>query len=176
VGKRFTAISVALATLPLAVLTATTSPAIAEPGPNCGAYPAGLAYQIRVSRTPGGKVGRNSPVTLFARVLRNGEICSQRNVRFYTHGPSPAEFKVENGRRLPIYHLSGSDTTDSTGLARLTVTSINDFRFFASYNMTSAENGGSIAVSNARGARSSGVDLVQCSPRTVTRTYVACAG
>ncbi len=152
--RRFVALSTALATLPLAVVTGTASPAVAAPGANCGDYPAGLAYQIRVS--PAGRtVDPGSKVVLSARVLRNGEVCSGREVRFYTHGPR--EFKIVNGRRLPAYHLSGTDVTDGTGLASITVTSINDFRFFGSYN---ADNSINNATSGPSGARTSGINLV----------------
>jgi hypothetical protein len=154
VRKRFTAITVALATLPMAAVMSTNSAAIAAPGAHCGEYPPGLAYAMRISRTPGQpEVPPGTQISLYARLLRNGEVCSGRTVFFYAHGPR--EFS-STGR--PLYHRSATAVTSGQGLAHAVVTARNDFRWFACYNCNPSAAG---ATSGPSGARTSGRDLVQ---------------
>jgi len=140
VRKRFTAISVALATLPMAVITATASPAIAESGSNCGAYPAGqttFLFQrsfvaesatIRDGKPAenSAKVNKGQQIKLIARLQRGGDKCFPKGVAFYL-----------KGRGASTYHFTGSAVTNFNGDAILTKTVNNgDFRWYAKFNAT----------------------------------------
>lgn len=132
---RLLALTAALA--PLAALSiATGAPASATPGPNCGDYPAGQAYGIRATTNHVAQavtqVPKGHTVLFTARVFRGGENCSGRTVGFYVHGPR--EFVTIDGQRIPAYHLSGSAVTDGDGIAVLSKTVINSFRWYAAYN------------------------------------------
>jgi hypothetical protein len=135
------------ATAPLLALSvATGSPATAQPGANCGAYPPGHAYGIRATTNHGPArtvtAKRGNSVLLTARVFRNGENCSGRSVKFFVHGPN--EF---NGDGSPRYHLTGSAVTDANGIAVLSRRVINSFRWYASYD---SDNG--TGTTTTRGA------------------------
>jgi hypothetical protein len=131
----------------MAAVMLTGSPASAEPGPNCGSYPPGNAYGLRanVAGTVGVRVTRvakGHTVVLTARVFRNGEVCSGRKVGFWIHGPR--EFYPDG---TPKYHLTGSAITDGRGIASISRTVINSFRWYAEYV---SDNG--TGVVNRRGA------------------------
>ena len=131
----------------LATVMIGPAPAIAEPGPNCGSYPPGNAYGLRanVGGTVGVRVTRvptGESVTLTARVFRNGETCSGRKVGFWIHGPR--EFYPDG---TPKYHLSGTATTNADGIASITRTVSNSFRWYADYV---SDNG--TGVASSRGA------------------------
>lgn len=132
-----------------AALVAAAPPAAAQEStnptgrPSCSAYPArDGAYGMRVSPafTPSRpfKVNRGARVTLAARVFRNGQPCPDRPIGFYARGP----FFIRNGQKVvPPYHLTGKDVSNGLGLAYTTVTAINDFRFFANYNVNAVTVG-----------------------------------
>lgn len=146
VRTRLLALTAAIA--PLAALGIVgAAPASAQPGSNCGSYPPGQAYGMRanVSGTIATRVTQRrigDSVALSARVFRGGENCSGRSVRFYVHGPR--EFNSDGSSR---YHLTGTSTTDANGIAIVTRTVINSFRWYAEY---SSDNGTGVATS--RGA------------------------
>ncbi|MBK5306425.1 MAG: hypothetical protein JJD92_07035 [Frankiaceae bacterium] len=124
-----------------AVMVGGASPATAQPGANCGAYPPGNAYGIRAN-TNGitarvVQVRTGSTVRFTARVFRNGENCSGRRVVFFVHGPR--EFNADGSS---AYHASASAITDNTGLAVVIKTVSNSFRWYAGY---SSDNGTGIA-------------------------------
>ncbi|GAC1611908.1 MAG: hypothetical protein NVS3B26_29460 [Mycobacteriales bacterium] len=137
------ALTVAAAPL-LAVTVGLGAPALAA-GSDCGAYPPGSAYGLRASTNHVADryvtVRRGASVMLTARVFRNGVNCSGRRVDFFVHGPG----EFSNGQAA--YHYSGSATTDSNGIAVLTKTVVNDFRWYAGYT---SDNG--TGVVNTRGA------------------------
>lgn len=131
----------------MAAVMLTGSPASAEPGANCGSYPPGNAYGLRanVAGTVGVRVTRvrtGGAVTLTARVFRNGEVCSGRKVGFWIHGPR--EFYPDGTAK---YHLTGTAVTDGNGIASITRTVSNSFRWYAEY---SSDNG--TGVASSRGA------------------------
>lgn len=141
-NKRMTALFATVATLPLVAVTLIgAAPASAQPGANCGAYPPGNAYGIRAS-TNGvplavTRVRRGNTVLFTARVFRNGENCSGRSVVFFAHGPR--EFNADGSA---AYHVSARATTDADGLAVVTKTVTNSFRWYAAYQ---SDNGTGIA-------------------------------
>jgi hypothetical protein len=120
--------------------------ASAAPGANCGAYPPGQMYGMRVSannsKERAVRVPIGQTVSLAARVYRGGENCSGRRVALFVHGPG--EF-ASNGEAA--YHLSGYATTDAFGLARIDKTVINSFRWYFGYT---SDNG--TGVIDTRGA------------------------
>ena len=123
-NKRMIALLTTAASLPLAAAAAlgTAAPASANPGSNCGAYPPGQAYGMRVS--PGyAKVHHGAVVSLSARVFRGGENCSGRAVGFYRRYAGQSQF-----------HLDYRTVTDSDGLSSVAVTAVRDFRFYGNYN------------------------------------------
>jgi hypothetical protein len=128
-----------------ALSVGTGAPAMAAPGPNCGAYPPGHAYAIDTSSNFGSgrvvTVRRGAGILLFATISRNGENCSGRLVRFFVHGSR--EFR--NG--VPAYHLSATATTDSDGLAIVAKRATASFRWYAGYQ---SDNG--TGVASSRGA------------------------
>lgn len=143
---RLLGLTAALAPL-MALSIATGAPASAAPGANCGSYPPGNAYGLRanIAGTVGVRVTRvkkGNTVTMTARVFRNGEVCSGRKVGFWIHGPR--EFYSDGS---PKYHLTGTATTDGNGIASLSRTVINSFRWYADYV---SDNG--TGVVNTRGA------------------------
>ena len=163
-SKRLVPGVAALAALSLAALTTGAPSASAASGPNCGSYPAGQFYTMRTSQVPltsissvGTKltvIKHGASVTLGVRLLRNGEQCSGKTVRFYAHGRYDFD---ANGN--PTYHLSRTLVTDSTGLIHTTYTNRqSDFRWFGDFRINPTINH---AVSNASGAKSTGQDLVQ---------------
>lgn len=145
-NKRLTAVALAVASLPLTVVTtvATAGPATAAPGSNCGAYPPGQAYGIR--RNPNyALVNRGAVVSLSARVFRGGENCSERRVGFYQRNRGASQFALPEANKTTT--LNGGT---ATGLAIVKVRANDDFRWFANYNSSAS----------VIGARSSGA-LVQ---------------
>jgi hypothetical protein len=103
-------------------------------------------------------VPKGNSLTLSARLFRNGKPCPKERVYFYFHGPT--DFKMINGKRTATYHYSQSPKlTDGDGIARATVTVINDFRWFVNYNLpvTYPVTG----VQSTQGARTDGQSLVQ---------------
>jgi len=99
-------------------------------------------------------IKHGASVTLGVRLLRGGQWCSGKTVRFYAHGRTDFD---ANGN--PTYHLSRTLVTDSTGLIHTTYTNRqSDFRWFGDFNINPLVNH---AVSNASGAKSTGQDLVQ---------------
>lgn len=139
-NKRVTALLTTLASLPLVAVTAigTATPASAAPGANCGAYPPGQAYGMRIN--PGyAKVHPGTIVRLSARVYRGGENCSGRAVGFYRRYAGQV-----------LFHLDFRTLTNADGLSEVRTAAVRDFRFFGNYNSSS----------NTIGARSPG-GLVQ---------------
>jgi hypothetical protein len=178
VRKRFTAISVALATLPVAVMTAvaTAPPAGAVPGPNCGAYPSGQSFGMAVSQSAQ-QIRRGGSVTLHVALTRGGEACTGKSVNIYVHGPSDwsrwsdcrgsVTGRCSNNQFL--HHFSASAITDGNGVAHKTYTNVlADFRWFGFYYVNNAEAvrargiGGS--QSGPLGAKSSAQNLVDVIP------------
>jgi hypothetical protein len=144
VRTRLLALTAAVAPL-AALMIGTGSPAMAAPGANCGSYPPGSAYGIRAN-TNGVTarvvtVKKGKTVRFTARVFRNGENCSGRLVRFYVHGPR----EFSNG--VALYHQSGQATTNADGLAIITKTVVNNFRWYAAY---ASDNG--TGTASSRGA------------------------
>ena len=130
-NKRMTALLTTLASLPLVAVTAvgTATPASAAPGANCGAYPPGQAYGMRVS--PGyAKVNRGAIVRLSARVYRGGENCSGRSVGIYRRYAGQTQF-----------HLDFRLVTNADGLAETRTAVVRDFRFFGNYNSSASTVG-----------------------------------
>jgi hypothetical protein len=127
-NKRMIALLTSVASLPLVAVTAigTAAPASANPGANCGAYPPGQTYGIRVS--PGfAKVHRGAIVRLSARVFRGGENCSGRSVGFYRRYAGQLSFHLDTGFK---------GVTDADGLTSVPATVTRDFRYFGNYNNT----------------------------------------
>ena len=177
--KRLTALTVALATIPMAIaMAASAAPASAAPGPNCGAYPSGQAFGIAVSQTAQ-QIRRGGGVTLFVNLTRGGEACSGRRVNFYVHGFADwsryAECRGSVTDNRPrgrdcrdnkyLTHFSRSALTDANGQARTSYTNVlTDFRWAGFYYTSSSEAvrvrafGGS--QSGPLGTRSGGRDLV----------------
>jgi hypothetical protein len=139
VRTRLIALTAAVAPL-AALMVGTGSPASAAPGPNCGSYPPGNAYGIRATTNHVAqsvtRVRRGGSVLFTARVFRNGENCSGRSVQFFVHGPG----EFTNG--VAGYHLSATAVTDADGIAVVSKTVINSFRWYAAYT---SDNGTGIA-------------------------------
>jgi hypothetical protein len=138
---RIRLLALTAAVAPLAALAiGTGSPAMAQPGANCGAYPPGQAYGIRANTNhitaDVVRVRRGGTVLFTARVFRGGENCSGRSVVFFVHGPG----EFVNG--VAAYHRSGSAVTDGDGIAVLSRTVVNSFRWYAAYQ---SDNGTGIA-------------------------------
>jgi hypothetical protein len=130
--KSIKSLCVAAGALPLVAVMGVSS-ASAQPGSNCGAYPPGNAYGMRVSVNGNNvvrsvKIEKGDDVVLGARVFRNGENCSGRSVKFYVHGPGE-----NNPDGSAKYHLSAIVPTDETGLAEANKEVKNSFRWYATY-------------------------------------------
>jgi hypothetical protein len=159
--KSLSVLCAALASLPLVAVMGTSSQAA---NPNCGQYPPGRNFGMRVSpdpRTAGGAPiavvkPLNTYITLSSRLFRNGQPCPHTPVQFYFHGPT--DFQVISGKRVPVYHAHPAVYTDSQGLATTSVKVINDFRWFADYNEDPTANK---AIFSTQGARTDGLSLVQ---------------
>jgi hypothetical protein len=127
---RLLALTAAVAPL-AALMIGTGSPALAAPGPNCGSYPAGQSYGIRANTNhitaEVVTVHKGATVLFTARIFRGGENCSGRLVVFFVHGPG----EFVNG--VAAYHRSGSAVTDGDGIAVLSKTAVNSFRWYAAY-------------------------------------------
>ena len=143
--KRFTALTVALATLPMAAITATSSPAVAAPGAICGAYPAGQIVSLVArsfprptptirngqSAEPSAKVRPGATISLVARVTRGGEACYPKTVAFYLKARDSSD-----------YVFSGSVTTNTAGDAIINKAVNNgDFRWEARFANRTSDRG-----------------------------------
>lgn len=172
--KRFTALTVALATLPMAAVMAVTTaaPATAAPGPNCGAYPSGQAFGMAVSQTAQ-QIRKGGSVTLLVTLTRGGEACSGKSVNFYVHGFTDwSRWSTCHGSVTGacsdnkfIEHYSGSAVTDGNGVARKTYSNVqSDFRWMGFYytNYSQAVHARTIGgtQSGPYGAKSSMHNLV----------------
>ncbi|GAC1441318.1 MAG: hypothetical protein NVSMB55_08760 [Mycobacteriales bacterium] len=118
------------------------TPASAASGSDCGAYPPGQSYGMRIS--PGyAQVHPGAIVSLAARVYRGGDNCSGRAVGFYRRFAGQIQFHLD-------YRAVTGSTFPADGLATVRLAAVRDFRFFGNYNSSA----------NTLGARSGG-GLVQ---------------
>ncbi len=125
-NKRFTAIAVTVASLPLAALAAAT-PATAV-APCDGVYPPGQAYGLHLSPTYL-RVHKNSTVTLGTRLIRGNYQCDNDNVGWWARG------RTDNPH---VFHLSRKGVTGEVGLAGggldyQNYVAQDDFRYFTNF-------------------------------------------
>lgn len=150
--KRFGAIALAVASLPLVVLSAA-GPASAQEGPPpgrpCGNnYTNGQEFAMRTSPTPARgngrrgetavRVSRGAEVVLGSRLFlaatdnRAAKVCPGERVGFYARDAGRTEYVLLN---------SPDPVTDFGGLVQLSKIARVDFRFFSNYNINAVTVG-----------------------------------